>query len=89
MLKKTIASVQLGVVRSEATALVRRVTEFGTHAILKTFRREVFATRECQEKLAGQESGMISIPLISGLSALLVKLMSSLPSVMSTLTVSM
>src|ERR1035437_5558089 len=41
MLKKTIASVQLGVIRSEATALVRRVTEFSTHAILEKFRREV------------------------------------------------
>src|ERR1019366_9005686 len=41
MLKKTIASVQLGVIQSEATALVRRVTEFSTHAILETFRREV------------------------------------------------
>jgi hypothetical protein len=41
MLKKTIASVQLGVIRREATAPVKRVTEFSTHAILKTFRREV------------------------------------------------
>ena len=67
MLRKTIASVQLGVIRSEATALVRRVTEFNTHAILKTFRREVIRTHECTEKSAGQEAGMISIPLISGL----------------------
>src|ERR1017187_3291665 len=40
MLKKTIAFVQLGVIRSEATALARRVTEFSPHAILETFRRE-------------------------------------------------
>jgi hypothetical protein len=40
MLKKTIASVQLGVIRSEAIALVRPVTEFSTHATVETFRRE-------------------------------------------------
>jgi hypothetical protein len=38
MLKKIIAFVQLGVVRSKPTALVGRVTEFNTHAIRKTFR---------------------------------------------------
>ena len=67
MLKKTIPSVQLGVIWSEATALVKRVTEFNTHAIMETFRREAIRIHECTEKSAGQEAGMISIPLISGL----------------------
>jgi hypothetical protein len=38
MLKKTIAPVQLGVIRSEATALVKRVIDINNHAILETFR---------------------------------------------------
>jgi hypothetical protein len=39
MLKKITASVQLGVIPSKATALVMRVTELNTHAILDTFGR--------------------------------------------------
>jgi hypothetical protein len=37
MLKKTTAPVQLGVIRSEATAPMRRVFVSSNHAIMETF----------------------------------------------------
>jgi hypothetical protein len=49
MLKKISASVQLGVVRNEAAALVMRVTELSIHAILETFGREPLASHETRK----------------------------------------
>ena len=66
MLKKITAFVQLGVIRSEATALVMRLTELSTHAILETSGRE--AGSQPMKHGKGQPVrglGMISIPLIS------------------------
>ena len=69
---------------------VLAVTFFSTlHLQLSAFAQRTAFTYQGQLNDNGaQEAGMISSPLISGFSMLLVKLMSSLPSVTWTLTVS-